>query len=340
MASVADDIGIQTAAEPATDHHARDRDALSRLTDLSLQLAEAFQAQALAALKDGRIDQASTAEASFSRLALGIRRAIALKARLQRWQDDDQRQGGRWGLRQDQVRNERRHAVARGVGRAIAATGQDVKAQDRITTDLWSRLTTDDRIDIDLDDTALSIEALILRLCRDLGLDPSWVDRPKPAAPTRGTAPAKPARTPKPWDPDFNWPVQKAPEKPETDRSAARLSTRHYRRIMATDVGRPEDERHVLGVTTGEVLDAKGKPVRILPGFPGASPPETEAETAAPGTGPPAASATPPPAPEPAATPSPEPEDPDAERRREERIRAENWQRLRLFEHIYQNRWR
>ncbi|MBW8729144.1 MAG: hypothetical protein JF625_28845, partial [Inquilinus limosus] len=109
---------------------------------------------------------------------LGIRRAIALQARLRQQREQAQREAEfRRKTRQNQ-KDDRRHAVARGIATAIAAV-PDAEAQERLTIDLWDRLTEDERIDVDLADTALPIEALIASLCRALGL-------PAPGTPPAG----------------------------------------------------------------------------------------------------------------------------------------------------------
>src|SRR5690348_14983924 len=108
------------AALPAADEAAREAEVLSRLMDLSLELAEVFQAQAIAAAKAGENDRAAAAEAGFNRTALGLRRAIALKARL-RQQREEAARAADW--RRDRRREEadrRRRAVAQGIGHAIA----------------------------------------------------------------------------------------------------------------------------------------------------------------------------------------------------------------------------
>jgi hypothetical protein len=163
--------GIPSAAAPATDEAALDIELLSELMRLGLELARAFQARALACLQAGDLDKAGDAETRFSRLALGLRRAVALRARLrERTEQDAQAAEDRRDVRQDET-NERRREAARGVGRAIAVTPDlDAGARERLTADLWTRLTGDVRVDADLADTALPIEALIRSLCRALGL--------------------------------------------------------------------------------------------------------------------------------------------------------------------------
>ena len=156
---------------------------LSELMELAEELARGFHALALAALAAGDLDRAGDAETCFSSLFLGIRRAIALKARLRQQREQAQREAEiRRKSRQDE-KDGRRHAVAQGVAAAIAAI-PDAEAQERLTADLREKLTEDERIDVDLADTALPIEALIASLCRALGLPPGGIP------PAGGSAPA------------------------------------------------------------------------------------------------------------------------------------------------------
>ncbi|MGO4125969.1 hypothetical protein AB4Z01_16315 [Inquilinus sp. YAF38] len=144
---------------------------LSELMELAEALARGFHAQALAALAAGDLDRAGDAETRFSSLFLGIRRAIALKARLRQQREQARRDAEiRRKARQDE-KDDRRQAVAQGVAAAIAAV-PDADAQERLTAELREKLTEDERIDVDLADTALPIEALIASLCRALGLPP------------------------------------------------------------------------------------------------------------------------------------------------------------------------
>jgi hypothetical protein len=168
---------------------------LSGLIQLSAAMARVFQAEAIAALQAGDLDRAGKAEARFSRLFLGIRRAIALKARLR-----EQRQETRRAAEQDRDdqlarATDRRRRVAQGVTGAIAAATSsaaptDAEARERLTADLWDRLAGDHRDRPDTADRALPIEALIRSLCRALGIPP---DRAAIAAAIAGTeeAPGK-----------------------------------------------------------------------------------------------------------------------------------------------------
>jgi hypothetical protein len=191
---------IETApdASPATEAHVA---LLSALVTLASEFARGFQEAGVAALKAGQFDQACKAETRFSRLFLAVRRGIALMARLQEEraealqaaeQDRDDRQA---------EMADRRRQVADGVTRAIAAAApEDADTRERLTTELWSRLSGDhpDRIDVDLEDRALPIEALIRSLCRALGIRPDRAALAEAAE----QALAEGAATPPPIRPD------------------------------------------------------------------------------------------------------------------------------------------
>ena len=278
---------------------------LSGLATLAEALAAGFQAQGMAALQASDLDRAGEAETRFSSLFLGIRRAIALKMKLRRQREEAQREAGQdrdW--RRDQ-KGDRRGAVADRVSRGIAA-GKP-QARERLTAKLWEKLTEDERIDADLADTALPIEALIRRLCREIGLsrhalaaalDPDLAAA-GPAASPAAAAPASPAQP----DPRYS-----------------RYTKGHYHVVPAADLGLPEGDTYLVNITTGEVFQSStGDVVKRLPMDdrppdltrsvpPASSPPPAEAAPPDPGgTGPPggagptAAPASPDPRPSPAA---------------------------------------
>jgi hypothetical protein len=174
-----------------------DEDAiLSGLVELSMAMARAFQAEALAALQAGDVDRAGRAETHFSRLFLGIRRAIALKARLRQQRDEARRAAEQDQDDQLDRAADRRRRVAQGVTGAIAAatagaTPDDTETREQLTADLWDRLAGDHAGRFDRADRALPIEDLIRSMCRALGIPP---DRAAIAAAIAGTAEA-PART-------------------------------------------------------------------------------------------------------------------------------------------------
>ncbi len=204
------------AASPAADEAAT----LSELMELALALAQGFQALGVAALAVGDLDRGGDAETSFSSLFLGIRRAIALKMK-QREQAQRQAQLAKDRLQAE--KDDRRQVVARGVAQAIAAA-PDTDAQERLTADLWEKLTEDERIDADLADRALPVEALIASLCRALGLPP------------RGTPPAGgPAAAAKAG-------TDGAGASPKGQASGP-APCRASHSVLAKDAGRPGDDR-------------------------------------------------------------------------------------------------
>ncbi|HEY9347921.1 MAG TPA: hypothetical protein VIQ53_21520, partial [Inquilinus sp.] len=140
--------GTPSAASPATGE--ADIAVLSDLAGLAFELARGFQAQGVAALATGDLDRAGQAETRFSNLFLGIRRAIALKARLRQQREEAQRKAEDHRNRRQDEKDRRRRAVAEGVSHAIAA--EKPEARERLTTELWERLTEDERIDVDLAD--------------------------------------------------------------------------------------------------------------------------------------------------------------------------------------------
>ncbi len=183
------DADIRTETAPAAPPDLDEDAILSGLVELSMGMARAFQAEALAALQAGDLDRACKAETRFSRLSLGIRRAIALKAKLRQ-----QGQEARHAADQDQDDRlaqaaDRRRRVAEGVTGSIAAatssaTPADIETREQLTADLWDRLAGDLRDRPDTADRALPLEALIRSMCRALGIPP---DRAAIAAAIAGT---------------------------------------------------------------------------------------------------------------------------------------------------------
>ncbi|WP_342242290.1 hypothetical protein, partial [Inquilinus sp. OTU3971] len=110
---------------------------------LAEAMATGFQARGMTALKAGDLDRAGEAETRFSNLFLGIRRAIALKARLRQQREDAQRRAAARKHRRQDEKDRRRRAVAERMSRAIAEARPE--AREKLTTDLWERLTEDER---------------------------------------------------------------------------------------------------------------------------------------------------------------------------------------------------
>ncbi|WP_343714553.1 hypothetical protein [Inquilinus sp.] len=229
---------------------------LSRLAKLAEELASGFQAQGAAALAAGDLDRAGTAETRFSSLFLGIRRAVALKARLRQQREEAQRRAANRNDRRQDEKDGRRHAVAEGLSRAIAA-GKP-KARERLTLGLWERLTGNERIDADLADTALPIETLILRLGRDIGLSrralAAGLDMAKADPDAAGPKASAPAFVPAGYNAGEWW----TPDDPVTESAC-------YCSIAAADLGLPGDEFYEARVDTGEVFDDDDNVIMRLP---------------------------------------------------------------------------
>ncbi|WP_342241589.1 hypothetical protein [Inquilinus sp. OTU3971] len=221
------------------------------------EMAVGFQARAMAALKTDDLDRAGKAEAGFSSLFRGIRRAIALKARLRQQREEARRKAEAGTDRRQDRKDRRRQAVAAGLSQAIAVVKPE--ARERLTADLWERLTENDRIDADLADTALPIATLIRRLGRQIGLADSAIAYgldPALAKPRADRA----AAGPKPWD---EVPGQAAPPPPPPHRSD--FTPGSYRTIPAADLGLPGNEIYNLNTTTGEIFAPGGRLFRKLP---------------------------------------------------------------------------
>jgi hypothetical protein len=210
---------IETApdASPATEAHFA---LLSALVTLAGEFARGFQEAGVAALKAGQFDQACKAETRFSRLFLAVRRGVALMARL-----EQERAEALQAAEQDRddwqaEMAERRRQVADGVTHAIAAAEpDDADKRERLTSELWSRLSGDhpDRIDADLKDRALPIEALIRSLCRALGIRPDRAALAEAAERAVATPPPFRSARPLPDDPPDIDPPDTDP--PDTDLS-------------------------------------------------------------------------------------------------------------------------
>ncbi|MGL4962643.1 MAG: hypothetical protein ACRC67_15535 [Inquilinus sp.] len=233
---------------------------LSRMAARAEDLAAAFHAQSIAALKAGDLDRAGQAETRFNSLFLGIRRAVALKARLRQQREETRHKAETHKDRRQDGKDRRRHAVAQGLSQAIAVVSPEV--HERFTADLWERLTENDRIDADLADTALPVEALIRRLGRLIGLadsaiayglDPALAKaRADRAAAQAAWGPAAAAGDDDDDDPDD------AEEEPGTESA-------QYCYVPAADLGLPGDGSCRVRVDTGEVFDDDDNLVMTLP---------------------------------------------------------------------------
>src|SRR5919202_1197879 len=111
MAKAAARFSSPDAAEPATVLAGRAPEMLAELAELGMEAARAFQAQIVKAAHAGDLDRAVVAEGGFNRSALGVRRAIALDAKLTRQKEEAAREiddRKRWRRMQA---DDRRHQV-------------------------------------------------------------------------------------------------------------------------------------------------------------------------------------------------------------------------------------
>lgn len=258
MVDAAIKAGTSPAAPPATDE--ADLAMLSELAGLAMEMARGFQAQCVAALKAGDLDRAEKAETRFSNLFLGIRRAVALKAKLRQQREEAQRAAEDRRDRRQAGKDDRRQAVAQRLSRAIDVAVGKPEAKERLTTELWTRLTEDERIDADLADTVLPLETLILRLGRDIGLsrralaaglDPDGAKADRAGPQDKGRSPAA---GPAAWAS----PPPEPPEPPVTESA-------HYCYIAAADLGLPGDGGCRVRIDTGEVFDDDDSVIMRLP---------------------------------------------------------------------------
>lgn len=341
MAKAATRSRSQAAAPlaTATGEVGREAAVLDELMDLGMDLARAFKAKAGALLQADDLDRAAVAEVSFNRTALGVRRAIVLKARL-----DGQREEGRHRAesrreRRQEAIDDRRRAVADGLSHAIAVVKPGVSEdRERLTADLWGRLTEGDRIDADLADTALPVETLMLRLGRAIGLHPRAIaygldpavmkartDQAAAVARPRGPKP----RDLKPWD-EVPAAVPNASGQPPGPPPPSLCKHGYYRMFPAADLGLPGDGNHVVNTTTGEVFSLDG--TKVIHQWAMDDPPPESGDT-----GPPAATAPPDPPPDPAPDPArqrAEAEAAETERKRLESERNALWRNGQLMAHI------
>jgi hypothetical protein len=223
---------------------------LSEMEALSAAFAREFQVHGVTALREEEDlaeaeAEAGAAEAHFSHLYIGMRRSIALKARLLK-----QRQEARHAAedRRDDAqaeRAERHRAVARGVIQAIdAATSDAPEDRERLTTEMWDRMDTCDRIDVDRRDTVPPIDVLIRQMCRNLGIKP---EGPAFAA---GTTPEN---------------EDGAAEAEILSVGGIRFRRRRFRRVPSAELGRPVTEHYMLDTDTNEIFPTPPPPLPDLP---------------------------------------------------------------------------
>jgi hypothetical protein len=224
---------------------------LSEMEALSVAFAREFQAHGATALRENKdLAEAGAAEAHFSHLFLGMRRSIALKARLLKQRQEVRHAAeDRWDAAQAE-RAERRRAVARGVIQAIdAATPDAPEARERLTGELWDRMDNcdrpeTDRIDIDRPDTIPPIDVLIRQMCRNLGI--------KPEGPAFATVTKVKDEGP-------------AAEAETLSVAGIRFRRGRFRRVPSANLGRPVTEHYMLDTDSNEIFPSPPPPLPDLP---------------------------------------------------------------------------
>jgi hypothetical protein len=265
MTQAATTPATPAAGSPAAEAFAQEVALLSEMEALSVAFAREFQVHGATALRENKdLAEAGAAETHFSHLFLGMRRSIALKARLLK-----QRQGARHVAedRRDEAqaeRAERRRAVAQGVIQAIdAATSDAPEARERLTVEMWDRMDNcdrpeTDRIDIDRPDTIPPIDVLIRQMCRNLGI--------KPEGPAFATVTKVKDEAP-------------AGEAEILSVAGIRFRRGRFRRVPSAELGRPVTEHYMLDTDTDEIFPSPPPP---LPGGPDPGDPGPSAATGPP----------------------------------------------------------
>jgi hypothetical protein len=242
-------------APPAVEAFGQEVALLSEMEALSVAFAREFQAHGATALRENKdLAEAGAAEAHFSHLFLGMRRSIALKARLLKQRQEARHAAeDRWDAAQAE-RAERRRAVAQGVIQAIdAATPDAPEDRERLTGELWDRMDNcdrpeTDRIDVDRPDTIPPIDVLIRQMCRNLGIKP---EEPAFAA---GTT------------------LENEDGAGETEIlsvAGIRFRRGRFRRVPSAELGRPVTEHYMLDTDTDEIFPPPSPPLPDLSASPG-----------------------------------------------------------------------
>jgi hypothetical protein len=233
-------------APPAAEAFVQEVALLSEMEALSVAFAREFQAHGATALRENKdLAEAGAAETHFSHLYIGMRRSIALKARLLKQRQEARHAAeDRRDARQAE-RAERHRAVAQGVIQAIdAATPDAPEDRERLTGELWDRMDRCDRIDVDRPDTIPPIDVLNRQMCRNLGI--------------------------KPEGPAFDTGAKVKDEGPAAEAeilsvAGIRFRRGRFRRVPSAELGRPVAEHYMLDTDTDEIFPPPPPPLPDLP---------------------------------------------------------------------------
>jgi hypothetical protein len=165
---------------------------LDRLAEMAMERAEAMHAASLAAIKAGDAATAKDLELSLDRVGRGIRHTLALKAHFARKRREAADRAAAEARAPIEEKARRRRQVARIVTSSIT-TDPNFDAGERLlaTTDMWGRLLEKEDIDAALALADHPIEEIVLRLCRDMDVQPEFILMADPDA--KAQAPAKDA---------------------------------------------------------------------------------------------------------------------------------------------------
>ncbi|MGO1076112.1 hypothetical protein [Inquilinus sp. CA228] len=181
-------VSTPQPAAPAPDRADAEQAArmLDRLAEMAMERAEAMHAASLAAIKAGDAATVRDLELSLDRVARGVRHTLALKAHLARERQEmaDRTEAG--ARARAEAKDRRRRQVAGAVIGAIKATPRmPPSGVGLYSSAMWKRL-FETEIDAVLALAGHPIEEIVLRLCRDIGIDPKIILPDEPARPDGG----------------------------------------------------------------------------------------------------------------------------------------------------------
>ncbi|MGO1080305.1 hypothetical protein [Inquilinus sp. CA228] len=178
-------------AMPGLDPERAERAArmLDRFAEMAMEQAEAMHQAVLAAAKAGDAGGAKEFSLAFDRVGRSLRRALALQVHLARKVREAADKAAEASARVE-LKERRRRQVARVVTSSIT-TDPNLDAGERLlaATETWGRLLEKDDIDAALALADHPIEEIILRLCRDIDVQPEFILMADPDA--KAQAPAK-----------------------------------------------------------------------------------------------------------------------------------------------------
>ena len=163
---------------------------LDRFAEMAMQQAEAMHQAALDAAKAGDAGAAKEFGLAFDRVGRGLRRALALQIHLAQKAREAADRTAAEAKAQLELKERRRRQVARVVTSSIATDPSFDEGEKLLAaTETWGRLLEKADIDAALALADHPIEEIILRLCRDMDVQPEFILMADPDA--KAQAPAK-----------------------------------------------------------------------------------------------------------------------------------------------------